>query len=103
MFASSDCDDGFVFTAPVAQLQANALRLHDTVGNVSEWSQDCYARSYDGAPTDGSAYEAPGCTSRAIRGMSWSDEPVWLRSAIRLAMRPNYRYHNVGLRVARDL
>ena len=43
------------------------------------------------------------CVRYAIRGMAWSDEPVWLRSAIRMLLPRTSRYHNVGLRVARDL
>lgn len=34
--ASSDCDDGFPTTAPVAQFAPNPLGLYDVVGNVAE-------------------------------------------------------------------
>jgi len=38
-------------------------------GNVSEWVQDCYNTTYNGAPTDGSALDAPSCTyGRVARG-----------------------------------
>lgn len=102
IFASSGCDDGFVFTAPVGRLEPNAFALFDTIGNVNEWSQDCATGGYVGAPDDGSAWQTEQCTSHMLRGSSWSDEPVWLRSSIRLGMPASFRYHNVGFRVARD-
>ncbi|MCU0756054.1 MAG: formylglycine-generating enzyme family protein [Xanthomonadales bacterium] len=70
-------------TAPVKSFSANGFGLHDTSGNVWEWVQDCYAQSYAGAPMDGRAVEKTGCTTRVLRGGSWTDSPVWLRSANR--------------------
>ncbi|MFZ0258169.1 MAG: SUMF1/EgtB/PvdO family nonheme iron enzyme, partial [Gammaproteobacteria bacterium] len=58
-------------TAPVGSFEANPFGLHDTAGNVWEWVQDCWHDNYEGAPTDGSAWETDDCRFRVFRGGSW--------------------------------
>ncbi|MDE5123036.1 MAG: SUMF1/EgtB/PvdO family nonheme iron enzyme [Trichodesmium sp. St19_bin1] len=71
-------------TTPVGQFYPNAFGLYDMHGNVSEWCLDTWHNSYDGAPTDGSAWETGGhSTSRVRRGGSWYFNPRWCRSAYR--------------------
>ena len=62
----------------------NAFGLYDMHGNVWEWCQDVTHDDYNGAPTDGSAWETGGDSSkRVLRGGSWYFAPRWCRSAIR--------------------
>ena len=71
-------------TAPVGSFAANGFGLYDMVGNVREWTEDCYHDRYLGAPTDGSAWiEGADCARRVVRGGSWLLAPAFLRSATR--------------------
>jgi len=47
---------------------ANPFGLYDMLGNLSEWTQDCDHDSYEGAPTDGSAWLSGNCDRRVVRG-----------------------------------
>ena len=96
------CKDGYFFAAPVGSYRPNAWGLHDMLGNVWEWVQDCHL-PYAGAPSDGSAREANDCKSRVVRGGAWDDPPSVLRSAERFASGSGNRNNNFGLRVARTL
>ena len=71
-------------TTPVGQFYPNAFGLYDMHGNVWEWCLDTWHNSYDGAPTDGSAWETGGhSTTRVRRGGSWFINPRRCRSAVR--------------------
>ena len=91
-------------TVPVNSFSANPFGLYNVHGNVSEWTQDCAHSSYDGAPTDGIAWTT-GCLGniRVIRGGTWDNSPVFLRSAYRAFYYPDFRRDDLGFRLARDL
>ena len=97
------CSDGHVHTAPVGSFGANGYGLHDVVGNVWEWVEDCWNGSYAGAPSDGSARESGDCSRRVHRGGSWFNAPWSLRSADRLRLTSGDRHSDSGFRVARTL
>lgn len=91
-------------TAPAGSFKANAFGLHDTAGNVREWTQDCWHANYSGAPADGSAWLEKGggdCGRRVVRGGSWDYEPRGLRSAFRDWNFSDGTYFNLGFRIAR--
>ncbi len=91
-------------TAPVGSFGANRFDLYDMVGNVREWTEDCYHNNYSGAPADGSAWiEGANCYHRVVRGGSWLISPAFLRSASRYWFATDYRLNYVGFRVARTV
>ena len=99
----ASCRDGHVHTAPVGSFAANGWELHDVLGNVSEWTGDCWNGGYGNEPSDGSAWEYGDCERRVLRGGSWSDEPRLLRSADRSGYSTGNRVSDLGFRVARTL
>ena len=99
----ASCRDGFVHTAPAGSFSANAFGLHDVLGNVWEWVEDCWNERYVGAPSDGSPWTGGDCGRRVLRGGSWFGRPGSLRSANRGGDRTGFRNNGSGFRVARTL
>nr|WP_294508662.1 SUMF1/EgtB/PvdO family nonheme iron enzyme [uncultured Rhodopila sp.] len=84
-----------------ASLPANPWGLYEMLGNVWEWCEDPWHRSYDGAPADGSAWLKAGAANRVIRGGSWGNDARYVRSAYRLNYDPAIRSVDLGFRCAR--
>jgi formylglycine-generating enzyme required for sulfatase activity len=87
---------------PVGMFPANAWGLHDMHGNVWEWCLDHWHNSYEGAPSDGSAWLTPSASEggrRLLRGGSWSDYPGICRSACHFHFQPGDASSLVGFRV----
>ena len=97
----ANCNDRYAYTAPVGSYRANAFGLYDMLGNVWEWTEDCWNENYSNAPTDGSAWTAGNCSLRVVRGGSWSYNPLILRSALRNWYATANRSSSGGFRVAR--
>ena len=112
----ASCSDGHPYTAPVGEFAANGWRLHDMLGNVREWTADCWNVGH--VPPDGSALKRPAddnarnrvkqrpdgeCRVHVMRGCSWESfpSPSCVRAATRLPMRPPLNM--VGFRLARTL
>ncbi|RTL71675.1 MAG: formylglycine-generating enzyme family protein [Hyphomicrobiales bacterium] len=88
---------------PVGEKKPNPFDLYDMHGNVWQWVQDCYVKSYQDAPANGRAVPDKENCFRVLRGSSWDGRAVSLRSARRSGNRPGLRSINVGFRLARTL
>ncbi|MCE3286387.1 MAG: hypothetical protein K0R70_2643 [Steroidobacteraceae bacterium] len=97
--------DRWLHTAPAGSFPADALGLHDVLGNVWEWLEDCYHESYAGAPANGGA-RVSDCSApsrRVVRGGGYGDAAWLLRPGYRLRGPLDQRYATLGFRVARSL
>ena len=97
------CSDGYPFTAPVGALKANGFGLSDLIGNVWEWTADCFADDYRDAGSDSAARSQGGCAMRTVRGGDWFSAASSLRPAVRAKAAPDAHHDDIGFRVARVL
>jgi formylglycine-generating enzyme required for sulfatase activity len=93
----------------VDEFGTNPFALRGVYGNVDDWCEDHVHGDYQGAPADGSAWINAGATPnsyagyRVMRGGSWEDLPMNLRSAARNFNFPQAATTKIGFRVARTL
>jgi formylglycine-generating enzyme required for sulfatase activity len=97
------CEDGHAGAAPVGSFKPNAFGLHDMLGNVWEWVEDCWNESCAKLPLSAKPVQSGNCERRVQRGGSWDDAPRNARAAVRTRAETGVRYWHRGFRVARDL
>jgi formylglycine-generating enzyme required for sulfatase activity len=97
------CDDAYVNTSPVGAFEPNAFGLKDMLGNVIQWTEDCWNADYTGAPVNGSARTDGDCGQRELRGSSWFSSPDFVRFSYRNHFAADYRASSIGIRVVREL
>jgi formylglycine-generating enzyme required for sulfatase activity len=102
-WAAFTCDDGYANTSPVGSFKANPFGLNDMLGNVFQWTTDCWHADYRGAPADGSAQTNGDCSERELRGGSWFTAPTYVRANYRNHFAADYRTSSVGIRLVRDV
>ncbi|HET7205489.1 MAG TPA: formylglycine-generating enzyme family protein [Terriglobales bacterium] len=101
--ANLPCSDGYAFTSPVESFPPNQFGLHDMLGNVLNWTEDCWNANYSGAPADGTAWRSGDCGRRVMRGGSWDMDLSAARTAMRRGPLKSNRNTTFGFRVARTL
>jgi formylglycine-generating enzyme required for sulfatase activity len=102
-FKPVNCDDGYVQIAPVGQFRANVFGVHDILGNVWEWVEDCYVMTYLDSQTTEQAQVKHGCDRRGVRGGSWSTVVDRQRPEFRGRDPVELTTQIFGTRIARDL
>ena len=91
------------YAHPVGQKKPNAWGLYDMHGNVWEYCRDFYGSDFYAKKNkvDPVNTTAGKSKTRAVRGGSWYNGPVHLRSAARNSWTGStYRHYNYGFRVA---
>ncbi|MDJ0805857.1 MAG: SUMF1/EgtB/PvdO family nonheme iron enzyme [Gammaproteobacteria bacterium] len=87
------------YVAPVGSFEPNPWGLHDTAGNVWEWTCSAFKETFDGS--EGRCADPTDTGRRVLRGGSWNDSPEWLRSSARDRSIPDDRTNDLGFRVLR--
>jgi formylglycine-generating enzyme required for sulfatase activity len=92
---------GFAGTHPVGLKRPNAWGLLDMLGNVSEWTNDCFRIPPEQTVTN------PHCTShapdRTIRGGSWFWPVADVRAAVRTGVQTFEHSDAIGFRPVRTV
>ncbi len=91
--------DNYLFLAPVARFPGNAFGLNDLHGNVAEWCADNYGPDYFRKPPIEDPQGSERGNERVIRGGSWYDYPLDVRSSAREHRSANGHGLGVGFRV----
>jgi formylglycine-generating enzyme required for sulfatase activity len=98
-----NCKDGYPFTAPVGSFAPNAFGLYDLIGNVWEWTEDCFYGDYATARLESASHSTEVCGSRTVRGGDWFSTEQSLRPAVRAKADPDAHNDDLGFRVVRTL
>ena len=96
-------DNAGTQTHPVGMKPANPFGLFDMLGNVAQWTADCYANPFSSAAASGGAASGPSSCIHVSRGGGWNNRPKDLRVAARNGGGPDYQNISLGFRLARTL
>ncbi len=89
--------------AKIGSFKANKFGLYDILGNVFEWTHDCYHSNYKNAPTDGSVWEGGDCSVRVARGGAYASPASSMRVENREKFKSNQGRDHIGIRLVREL
>jgi formylglycine-generating enzyme required for sulfatase activity len=82
----------------------NPFGLYNMLGNVRQWTLDCWNPSSGANHGDGAPILSGDCSERVTRGGSWNEKPSKLRAGARAwAAADDRTSPNIGFRVLREL
>ncbi|MCP4701589.1 MAG: SUMF1/EgtB/PvdO family nonheme iron enzyme [Gammaproteobacteria bacterium] len=87
--------------APAGSFPPNRFGLHDTSGNVMEWTRECKHKNYKNAPLEAQTWEGGDCSRRMVRGGSFRGYKKALRTMKRKDYNLNAYSDELGFRVVR--
>ena len=94
-------DDHGEGTAPAGSYEPNAFGLYDMIGNLTEWTDDCWNPDHSGRPDHAGTRFSGDCSRRMLRGGTWAYPSEFLRSAYRFQFELDHRDNGLGFRVVR--
>jgi sulfatase modifying factor 1 len=100
--AKNTAEDGWVLTSPVDAYRPNKYGLHNTVGNVWEWTNDWHTRTPSSAPVSDPTGPETG-DNKVKKGGSFMCHVFTCyryRSSARMPLTPDSSASNVGFRCA---
>ena len=102
--ANNTLDDGYLGTAPVDSYPPNKYGLHNTAGNVWEWTSDWWSARHTADPQTNPT-GPPSGTDKVKKGGSYLCHPFYCyryRCAARSQNTPDSSASNLGLRCAKS-
>jgi len=103
--ADKSVDDGYAMTSPVGSypLGKSSYGVYDMAGNVLEWVNDWYGDTYYQNSLSSNPLGPDSGDYKVLRGGSWYNLDINVRSAYRNRLDPAYAYYYIGFRCSRSL